>query len=660
VILFVIPFLVMAILAFSYLSYSDMSKNLLDQMETDGRSIFQSLRSSISNMDQIRDEIDPNEMVKSISLALDIFEFRFIDPNGVVQVSMFPEEVGVAPENKDLAAILAGESDAQSLFREKDGVYVYVVLQPVFVNEQLIGVVEFSLDASEAESASEDSAPAIEALLEQQAMNLTEVIRRSVADYYKIRSLVDTERLMKSIGQGAEGINELSLIDSEGAVVSSSVDSFIGEQRLSVLESHIHAVAPEAKGLVDYFLAGNELTYFEGEEGQRAYVMLIPMLTEGGTKLGRLLKIALDAEPYFARLDASLTENIVVSALIVVVLTSLIVVVLSRVTRPIKRVSQIFSRMAEGDLSHKIEMKIHEREVYELADSFNVSVASISKIITNVHTVTQRLADYSSEISDATGGIKQSSDEQEQQLSEISSYAELIAGTGTEVATLCHENAQFTHQLRESALVAKDVIGQTIQGMTVIDTSLAESKSTLDKLENSVNEINEISAIISGIAEQTNLLALNAAIEAARAGEHGRGFAVVADEVRRLASHTSDSTKDIEAVVCTVREVTERMVIEMNTNIAMASEKAGLADQANEAVENIIDMVAKVAERSVSIASDVGQGSEATSHISANLEQFSAIMACNNEKLGDIGQLSAELDRASTELREAVSKFTLA
>jgi methyl-accepting chemotaxis protein len=226
-----------------------------------------------------------------------------------------------------------------------------------------------------------------------------------------------------------------------------------------------------------------------------------------------------------------------------------------------------------------------------------------------------------------------------------------------EIAAFSTDSASYSKEVENYARDVKNVIGGTMEGIKAIDDSLNESSGDIKNLEETVSEIAEINLIIDDIADQTNLLALNAAIEAARAGEQGRGFAVVADEVRRLAEKTGSATKEISGMIDKISTITDVTVGKMKDNIMQSSDKMKLIMKANESTEKILEMISMMVERSDNIASGIDEERTASKEISKNMESIYSITTNNMNRIAEIQEQSRSLSNISSELSGIISKF---
>ena len=313
-------------------------------------------------------------------------------------------------------------------------------------------------------------------------------------------------------------------------------------------------------------------------------------------------------------------------------------------------------KFAEGDLSVHVE-KEKDDEIGKLFDGFNKSVKNISNLIGSVTEAVAATASAANQISSSTEEMAAGAHEQSSQASEVASAVEEMTKTIYETTK---NTGHATEASKNSGKVAKEgghVVEETIEGMNRIAEVVRRSAETVHALGKSSDEIGEIVQVINDIADQTNLLALNAAIEAARAGEQGRGFAVVADEVRKLAERTTKATKEIAMMIKRIQKDTGGAVESMEQGTKEVEIGKQLAEKAGTALQEII----RGAEQAVDIVSQVAAASEEQSstaeQISKNIESISSVTQQSASGFQQIAHASEDLNRLTLNLQELVAQF---
>ena len=244
-----------------------------------------------------------------------------------------------------------------------------------------------------------------------------------------------------------------------------------------------------------------------------------------------------------------------------------------------------------------------------------------------------------------------------------SAFVELVQ---REMAKIIVENSKNAGMTAETAKEAKQaaekggsVVNQAVEGMKRIAEIVKRSAGTVQELGKSSDQIGEIIGVIDDIADQTNLLALNAAIEAARAGEQGRGFAVVADEVRKLAERTTKATKEIADMIKKIQTETKGAVSSMQEGTNQVDAGITLADQAGESLKEIVRISQRVTDMVTQIAAASEQQSSASEQISKNVEAISTVTGETAQGTQQIAQAAEDLNRLTENLQQLVQRFNL-
>ncbi len=364
----------------------------------------------------------------------------------------------------------------------------------------------------------------------------------------------------------------------------------------------------------------------------------------------------------------STKQTAMVASIIAIVLGIAIGVFLAKkISTPIVALTEVAQVIAKGDLTSQIPKVTSGDELEDLAGAFNTMTANLRNLIggisasaQNVAATSEELSSNAEEVSSATqqvakavDGLAKSGTEQTKNVNESAVLVnELILAIGQiasganeqahnmsqgarmmdemskgieEVASSSQKVAEATRQTAEAAGKGGDAVEKTIAGMDRIRSTVFDSAAKIKELGISSEQIGEIVQVIDDIAEQTNLLALNAAIEAARAGEHGKGFAVVADEVRKLAERSGGSTKEIAKLVQTIQKGTSEAVQSMEVGIKEVEVGTGLADNAGVALRDILKMVAEANEQVQSISAAAEQLSASSVEVVKVVNNMAAI-----------------------------------
>ncbi|HHQ4703132.1 TPA: methyl-accepting chemotaxis protein [Aeromonas hydrophila] len=312
----------------------------------------------------------------------------------------------------------------------------------------------------------------------------------------------------------------------------------------------------------------------------------------------------------------------------------------------------------EGDLTVHINTRSKD-EVGQLAESFNQFVARLHGIVSRLRDVTVELAAQSRA---QAAGAQSRSQRVRQQQDEIV----MVATAVTEMASATQEiagNAEFAATTSgdavKLAVAGQSQVGQSQRSITGLADEVADASQIIVELDAHAQKISGILATISGIAEQTNLLALNAAIEAARAGEQGRGFAVVADEVRVLSRRTHDSTDEIQQMIETLQQTTCRAVSGMETSRQLAGTSVEDAESANLSLGQINEAIGAISDMATQIAAAAEEQTSVTSEISRNTENIRHVSQELAEQANQEAAQAAELKGLTERLEQEIGRFRL-
>jgi methyl-accepting chemotaxis protein len=316
-------------------------------------------------------------------------------------------------------------------------------------------------------------------------------------------------------------------------------------------------------------------------------------------------------------------------------------------------------RFAFGDLTVAVEDNKREDDISKIFRGFNRSISAVRKLVEQViHNVEQTTA-IAAHISSASSQMAATSEEQSAQIAEIASNVETMARSVHENSLHATQMNKLTKQTGDNALQGAHVVGSAIEKIQHIAAVVNDATTIVSKLGDSSAQIGEIVQVIEEIADQTNLLALNAAIEAARAGEQGRGFAVVADEVRKLAERTATATKQISQTIKQIQHDTENAVHGMKNGNTEVQEGLSLARQAGDALDNIVRGTQEVQQMVQASTLAMEQQSSNSEEISKSIDQIAASVEETTASLSEIAH-STETLRALTEsLQNLVSQFDI-
>jgi methyl-accepting chemotaxis protein len=359
--------------------------------------------------------------------------------------------------------------------------------------------------------------------------------------------------------------------------------------------------------------------------------------------------------------DSVSNGSIQTTIIMVVSLLSAIVIAfftLKSITVPLRRVNEMLNFVAAGDLSRNLAIQGKD-EFAELSKNCNTVIESLRTLIESIVSRSGQLAAAAEETSAITAQSTVAIEEQRSQVEQAASATTEMSSTSQSVLSSANDALGEIKQADDEAERVKVISEKNKETIELLANEVESASQVINQLQQDSASIGGILDVIRGIAEQTNLLALNAAIEAARAGEQGRGFAVVADEVRTLASRTQESTQEIQKMIVALQSGAEKAVSVMETGKSQAADCVTQTELANTALDTITHAVHEAYDRSSQIATAAEEQSVVAHEISENLESIVAIAEETTSGAKQTADSSSEVARLSEELQQSVQEFKL-
>ncbi|MEL4424203.1 HAMP domain-containing methyl-accepting chemotaxis protein [Shewanella indica] len=357
-----------------------------------------------------------------------------------------------------------------------------------------------------------------------------------------------------------------------------------------------------------------------------------------------------------ASIDSASMQTLLVVLVAIVVAIAVSIAVVKPLTASLNRINQALNILASGDLTHKLDDS-GEDEFAELSRNCNRLIDSLRGLIRGILDRSNQLAAAAEQTSAVTSQTTIGIQEQKSQVDQVATATTELSSSAQQVSHSADHALSQIKQADEEAQNMRIIAEENRRTIEALADEVAKAGQVINKVHSDSDAIGSILDVIRGIAEQTNLLALNAAIEAARAGEQGRGFAVVADEVRNLASRTQESTQEIQQMIQVLQTGTQEAVAVMEQGRAQANSCVAKTEQANQALEAISESVHQAFDAGTQIANAAQEQNLVSQQVSEKLEHIALISEETASGADQTAQSSHQVAQLAEELQASVGEF---
>ncbi|MGM0554694.1 MAG: methyl-accepting chemotaxis protein [Pseudomonadota bacterium] len=371
-----------------------------------------------------------------------------------------------------------------------------------------------------------------------------------------------------------------------------------------------------------------------------------------------VLELMVDRSAYVA-MARNASGTVAAVGVVAVALGLLLGGLLTRsIVRPLRQTVARLHDIAsgDGDLTRQLEVS-GRNELGDLPTAFNQFVEKIRDLVKQVAAGGDQVAAAANELAATSEQTNEQVRRQQGETDQVATAMNEMSATVAEVARNAADAAAAAQTTDQDAAAGREVVEKSVSSINALSSQVNSTAEVVGRLSQDAEEINKVLEVIGGIAEQTNLLALNAAIEAARAGEQGRGFAVVADEVRTLASRTQDSTHEIQGMIERVQNGTREAVQAMETGRTRAQESVERVNEAGESLNAITHSVTRISEMNTQIASAAEEQSSVAEEINRNVANITEVLGQTATGSEQIRNASEELSKLASEQQERVGRF---
>ena len=472
-------------------------------------------------------------------------------------------------------------------------------------------------------------------------------------------NLTTIQALVSRVSQSLySGNSRVSLLSEQGFLAGSShYDQYLGRP--------LQAALPDKAR--DYLNLHRNAVPYESED---TLAVSYPITIEAtGTQWALLIELPREValadlqtviDLLQQQVSATATRQMVAGVLVSVLAIVLLILLVRSVTKPLDQIKDRMANLAsaEGDLTRELAIDTHE-ELITLADGFNSFLAKLRVMINDLKAVGQRVNQQATDVGAIALETESNTERQHQEIDSVVTAMNEMSAAASEVANFANDAANNAREANEGIASTQQTLAGAVAGVKALADDMEQASSAIGHVASRSDDINRILDVIRGIAEQTNLLALNAAIEAARAGEQGRGFAVVADEVRTLASRTRESTDEISQMIDGLQKDVNQAVEVIQGGVDRAASAVAGTGEADQALAAVVNRIVTIVEHATQVATAAEEQSSVSEEINRNLtiigdaaselrELAQRVRNSGDQLSGEVVTLDRELGRLKT------------
>ncbi|MGR5237409.1 methyl-accepting chemotaxis protein [Vibrio alfacsensis] len=372
------------------------------------------------------------------------------------------------------------------------------------------------------------------------------------------------------------------------------------------------------------------------------------------------LGIVQDKQMAYASVSEQITFTAIATILMYLIISAISTYIITRLLQPLQGLSDALSELSqgEGDLTQRLPIERMD-EIGQLATHVNQFLAQMQSMLKGILDNSQQLSEQASLANEQSAMAANRVEHQQNDVNQIATAIHEMSATAAEVASHAELTASASQNSAAACVAGQNVIQKNREAIVELAEQVSDAANVISELEANTQSINQILSTIQGIAEQTNLLALNAAIEAARAGEQGRGFAVVADEVRVLSQRTHGSTEEIRTMIETLQNNTKLAVNSMQTSTNLADTSVEYAQQAHDSLSSITDAITEINDMAMQIASAAEEQRAVSEDISRNTQGIKDDADAIAEQALQSNEGTRQMYDTANTMRENINRFKL-